>query len=132
MKEGNWLILARDRYRLDKLEEDLKIYGYYFERGDRTSINKRVQEAILAWEDIRKGKAIDLKRVKAFYNYLKTGEAVEKEHKAMRSGDKEKLYTFDTLFTHYGLKADRELPWFKALENIEDRKKNVRTYVFTS
>mgnify|MGYP000888333493 CR=1 FL=1 len=26
MKEGNWLILARDRYRLDKLEEDLKIY----------------------------------------------------------------------------------------------------------
>ena len=126
MKEGNWLILARDRYRLDKLEEDLKIYGYYFERGDRTSINKRVQEAVLAWEDIRKGKAIDLKRVKAFYNYLKTGEGVAKEHKAMRSGDKEKLYTFDTLSTHYGLKADRELPWFKALENIEDRKK---TYV---
>ena len=126
MKEGEWLILARDRYRLDKLEEDLKIYGYFFERGDRTSINKRVHEAILAWEDIRRGKALDVKRVKSFYNYIKTGTGVDKEYKSMKNIDKEKLFTYETLTKDYGLKIDKELPWFKALENIPDEK---RTYV---
>ena len=126
MKEGQWLILARDGYRLDKLEEELKIYGYFYERGDRTSINKRVHDAILAWEDIRRGKELDVKRVKSFYNYIKTGTGVAKEHKAMKNADKEKLYTYDTLSTQYGLKLDKELPWFEALENIEIHKK---TYV---
>ncbi len=126
MKEGDWLVLARDGYRLDKLEDDLKIYGYYFERGDRTSINKRVHEAILAWEDIRRGKALDVKRVKAFYNYIKTGTGVDKEFKAMKNVDKDKMFTFDMLTKNYGLKLDKELPWFKALENIEPQKK---TYV---
>ena len=126
IKNGEWLILARDRYRLDKLEEDLKIEGVYYERNGETSINKRVHEAILAWEDVRRGKAIDVKKVKRFYTYLKTGEEVSKEHKGMKNADKEKLYTFDTLSTHYGLKIDKDKPWFKALENIEDTKK---TYV---
>ena len=126
MKEGQWLVLARDGYRLDKLEDELRIYGYFFERGDRTSINKRVHEAILAWEDVRKGKELDIKRVKSFYNYIKTGTGVDKKFKAMRNIDKDKMFTFDALKDNYGLKLDKELPWFEALENIEPHKK---TYV---
>ena len=130
MKEGKWLVLARDGYRLDKLEEELKLYGYFFERkrsdGDKVSINKRVQEAILAWEDVRRGKELDIKRVKSFYNYIKTGKGVATEFKGMKNVDKDKMFTFDTLTSNYGLKLDKELPWFKALENIEVHKK---TYV---
>jgi len=130
MKEGKWLVLARDGYRLDKLEEELKLYGYFFERkrsdGDKVSINKRVQEAILAWEDVRRGKELDIKRVKYFYNYIKTGTGVDKQFKAMKNVDKDKMFTFDTLTKNYGLKLNKELPWFKALENIELQKK---TYV---
>jgi len=130
MKEGKWLVLARDGYRLDKLEEELKLYGYFFERkrsdGDKVSINKRVQEAILAWEDVRRGKKLDIKRVKYFYNYIKTGKGVATEFKAMKNVDKDKMFTFDTLTSNYGLKLDKELPWFEALENIEIHKK---TYV---
>ena len=118
--------LARDGYRLDKLEDELKIYGYFYERGDRTSINKRVHEAILAWEDVRRGKELDIRRVKSFYNYVKTGEGVDKKFKSMKNVDKDKTFTFDTLTSDYGLKLDKELPWFKALENIEPQKK---TYV---
>ena len=126
MKEGQWLVLARDGYRLDKLEDELRIYGYFFERGDRTSVNKRVHEAILAWEDVRKGKELDIKRVKSFYNYIKTGTGVDKKFKAMKNVDKDKMFNFDTLKENYGLKLDKELPWFEALENIEPHKK---TYV---
>ena len=59
MKQGEWLVLARDRYRLSKLEEDLKIYGYYFERDGETSISDRVRRAILTWEDLRRGTVVD-------------------------------------------------------------------------
>ena len=126
LKNGKWLVLARDRYHLDRLEEELKIEGVYYERNDETSINKRIHEAILAWEDVRRGKSIDIKRVKRIYTYLKTGEGVSKEHKGMKNADKEKLYNFDTLSTQYGLLIDKDKPWFKALENIENNKK---TYV---
>ena len=126
LKNGKWLVLARDRYHLDRLEEELKIEGVYYERNDETSINKRVHEAILAWEDVRRGKSIDIKRVRRIYTYLKTGEGVSKEHKGMKNADKEKLYNFDTLSTQYGLLIDKDKPWFKALENIESHKK---TYV---
>ena len=126
LKNGKWLVLARDRYHLDRLEEELKMEGVYYERNDETSINKRIHEAILAWEDVRRGKSIDIKRVKRIYTYLKTGEGVSKEHKGMKNADREKLYTYDTLSTQYGLLVNKELPWFKALENIESQKK---TYV---
>ena len=126
MKQGQWLVLARDGYRLDKLEEELKIYGYFYERGDRTSINKLVHQAILAWEDVRKGEKLDLKRVKSFYSYVKINTGVDKKFKGMANVDKDKMFTFDMLRDSYGLKLDKELPWFKALENIEPNKK---TYV---
>ena len=67
-----------------------------------------------------------IKLVKKVYTYLKTGKSVTKEHKGMENADKEKLYTYDTLSTQYGLLASKEEPWFKALENIESDKK---TYV---
>ena len=50
----------------------------------------------------------------------------------MKNVDKDKMFTFDMLKESYGLKLDKELPWFKALENIESTKENVCTYVFTS
>ena len=36
----------------------------------------------------------------------------------MKKADKEKLYNYETLKKDFGLKIDKELPWFKALVNI--------------
>ena len=118
MKQGEWLVLARDRYRLSKLEEDLKIYGYYFERDGETSISDRVRRAILTWEDLRRGKGVDLKSVRSCYVYIQTGEGVTKEFKGMRNVDPDKMYTFDVLQKDYGLRVSRDKPWFEALKNI--------------
>tara|TARA_R110000803_G_scaffold101791_1_gene169810 strand:- start:137 stop:556 length:420 start_codon:yes stop_codon:yes gene_type:complete len=51
-----------------------------------------------------------------------TGKGVDKNHKTMQKADKEKLYTYDTLLAHHGLKVSKDLPWFKALENIPTQK----------
>jgi hypothetical protein len=118
MKQGEWLVLARDRYRLTKLEDDLRMYGYYFERDDETSISDRVRRALITWEDLRRGKAVDLKSVRSCYVYIKTGEGVAKEFKGMRNADTDKQYTFDMLQKDYGLKVSRDKPWYEALKNI--------------
>ena len=54
--------------------EDLRMYGYYFERDDETSISDRVRRAIISWEDLRRGKAIDLKSVRSSNNTRQSGE----------------------------------------------------------
>jgi len=123
LKQGEWLLLARDKYILDKLEIDLKSDGVFYARGDRTSLDKRIQSAIIAWERVRKGKPISYKEAKNLYVYIKTGTGVDKEHKAMKGADKEKMYIFEELSTDHGLKVDKELQWMKALENIKPEKR---------
>ena len=64
--------------------------------------------------------------MKSFYSYVKINTGVDKKFKGMKNVDKEKMFTFDMLKESYGLKLDKDLPWFEALENIEPAKK---TYV---
>ena len=45
-------------------------------------------EHIITWEDLRRGKAVDLKSVRSCYVYIQTGEGVAKEHKGMRNADR--------------------------------------------
>ena len=95
----------------------------FYARGDRTSLDKRIQSAIIAWERVRKGKPISYKEAKNLYVYIKTGKGVDKEHKAMKGADKEKMYIFEELSTDHGLKVDKELEWMRALENIKPEKR---------
>ena len=118
MKAGEWLILARDKYRLNRVESDLRDQNFYYERDDETSISERVRTAIIAWEDLRLGKPMDLKSVRSCYVYIKTGKGIDKKFKGMKHADPEKMYTFDMLQKDYGLKVSKDKPWFEALENI--------------
>ena len=70
LTEGDWLVLARNKYTLDKLEENLKVNGYYYSRNNTTSIDSRVLNGIKAWESLRKGGELSYKDVKKFYYFL--------------------------------------------------------------
>ena len=63
LKTGEWLVLARNNYRLDKLEEELKLDGHYYMRNGKTSISQRVFNAIMAWENLRKGSLLEYKKL---------------------------------------------------------------------
>ena len=118
LMQGEWLILARNKYNLDKLEEDLKLEGYYYQRNGSTSVNAKIVRAIYAWEKIRKGGELTLKEVKDFYYYLLVDKSVNRGHKTMQKADKEKLYNYETLTTEHGLNANSQFPWFDALDDI--------------
>ena len=118
LKTGEWLVLARNNYRLDKLEEELKLSGLFYARNGKTSISQRVFNAIMAWEGLRKEKELTLKEVKSFYYYLSVGSDVERNHKTMQRADVEKIYNYDALTTEHGLKVSKDKPWFEALTDI--------------
>ena len=64
MKTGNWLILGRTNYFLDQIEDDLKLLGYYYHRAGKSSIGKRLMNAITAWRELQQGGFIDYEQLK--------------------------------------------------------------------
>tara|TARA_R100000049_G_C1925446_1_gene69963 strand:- start:346 stop:1047 length:702 start_codon:yes stop_codon:yes gene_type:complete len=118
LMQGEWLILARNKYNLDLLEEGLKLEGYYYQRNGSTSVDAKSIRAIQAWEKIRKGGELDLKEVKDFYYYMLVDRSVNRGHKTMQKADREKLYTYDTLTKEHGLNVSNNFPWFEAFDSM--------------
>ena len=118
LMQGEWLILARNKYNLDLLEEGLKLEGYYYQRNGSTSVDDKAIRAIRAWEKVRKGGELSLKEVKDFYYYLMVDKSVNRGHKTMQKADREKMYDYGTLTTEHGLKVDNNFPWFEAFDSM--------------
>ena len=118
LAQGEWLILARNKYNLDLLEEGLKLEGYYYQRNGSTSVDAKSIRAIKAWEKIRKGGELDLKEVKDFYYYLLVDRSVNRGHKTMQKADREKMYDYGALTKEHGLNVPRELTWFEAFDSM--------------
>tara|TARA_R110002020_G_scaffold240326_1_gene453099 strand:+ start:4318 stop:5850 length:1533 start_codon:yes stop_codon:yes gene_type:complete len=118
LEEGEWLILARNKYNLDKLEQELKLAGHYYQRNGVTSVDARTIRAIQSWEKIRKGGSLTLQEVKSFYYHLSLDRSVERGHKTMQKADKEKLYDYDTLITEHGLRTPKNLFWYDAFDSM--------------
>jgi DNA helicase-2/ATP-dependent DNA helicase PcrA len=118
LMQGDWLIMARNKYNLDLLEEELKLEGYYYQRNGSTSVDAKAIRAIQAWEKIRKGGELFLKEVKNFYYYLMVDKSVNRGHKTMQKADREKLYNYDTLTKEHGLNVSSHFPWFEAFDNM--------------
>ena len=68
--EGNWLLLARNKYLLQSLEHLARDAGVHYQSVGGSSINRPHLQAILDWGHLRKGGAVPVDRVKAIYNYM--------------------------------------------------------------
>lgn len=55
MSEGTWLILARNEYLLDEVEEHCRRQGFIYDRGQRRSVSAKTLATIRGWEELRKG-----------------------------------------------------------------------------
>lgn len=59
LAEGKWLMLARNRYRLEPLEELIRGQGYLYQAHGKLSFDPDFVRAIQVYETMRKGKAVD-------------------------------------------------------------------------
>jgi superfamily I DNA/RNA helicase len=115
--DGTWLILAPTNYILNDVHEYLKGLGILFERNGIRSIGEQTVEAVYAWEDLRKGKSIGSKEIKALYTYLGSNGIARGFRKFV--GDAEETYNMERLRQEGGLIAE-DKPWFDALTKLSD------------
>ena len=120
LQKGEWLILGRDRYTLDRIENEMKSRGFFFSRlwnGEKVpSVSKKRLSAINAWTDLTiRDKEIELERVKTIYHYLEVKKQVKHGFKTMPNASDDILYTYDMLEKDFGLLVPKDKIWHKVL-----------------
>tara|TARA_R110002051_G_scaffold213232_1_gene278201 strand:+ start:53 stop:1552 length:1500 start_codon:yes stop_codon:yes gene_type:complete len=116
LSEGEWLILARNNYSLNAVEEYLKLTGVFYQRKERYSVRKVLLEAIVAWEALRKDKKVSLKQVKRVYSCISSGKGITRGKKNLKTADEDLFYDMDTLKKEHGLLVD--CIWHEAFDLI--------------
>ena len=122
LSKGNWLLLGRDKFILNKLEEECRTQGLWYEKQEYKNIVKpiaqRMFEAVIGWNDLVNGEMIDKKTIKKIFFYKKVSDKYETELEKMNDSH---LYDLDTLKILFGPFSVGE--WQYALEkiNIQDR-----------
>ena len=122
LSKGNWLLLGRDKFILDKIENACRSQGLWYEKQEKKNIVKpipqRMFEAVIGWNDLMNGEMIDKKTIKKIFFYKKVSDKYEEQLEAMNSNH---LYDLNTLKIMFGPFSIGE--WHQALEkiNVQDR-----------
>ena len=115
--EGTWLILAPTNYVLNDVHGYLKDMGILFERNGIRSIGEGTIEAVYAWENLRKGKSIGTREIKALYTYLGSDGIARGFRRFL--GEPDNFYDMARLKEEGGL-VTQDKPWYEALTKLSD------------
>lgn len=112
-QDDDWLILARHNYQLVQYIGTLRRQGFVYEYNGRSSTKTEHVPRIIAWEDLRKGRRVEAKKVKDVYKALNAQFLNRKSAKGLRAVEDRVLLGLDRLKQEFGLKDAP--PWFDAL-----------------
>jgi DNA helicase-2/ATP-dependent DNA helicase PcrA len=120
MSSGEWLILSQANYQLQPVAQDLRHRGVYFEERGHPSVRPKISTALHAWQQLRRGEAIDLSSAKTVYAFMRgNGSRVARGSKTIRA-DEDETFTLEKLQQHHGLLATAEMRWEEALDRLPD------------
>tara|TARA_A100001391_G_scaffold205007_2_gene202965 strand:- start:2632 stop:4206 length:1575 start_codon:yes stop_codon:yes gene_type:complete len=122
LSDGKWLVLARDKYILENLEEDFRGRGLWYEKLDRKKIIKpipqRMFSAIVAWKALSNGEMIDKKTLKKIFYYRAKPEDFDDKIKTFSDKDTFDLQSLEAVFGSLG-----QGEWYNTLNKINVRDK---------
>ena len=114
LKTGEWLILGRDRWKLNELEEFFKDNNIYYERAKKNNPIQDKYRAVDLYENkLKKGEALSYEDCHEIKKKMLKDEWTPKLFKAMVPN---KFYTMDMLKNNFGLKTS--LPWQAAFTRM--------------
>jgi len=122
-KDGEYYVLARTKYVLQKVEEYFKREGIIYNRFNKNkSISEKVCYAINCWNKLVRGEEISLGGAKNMYKYISSGpEHIEKGYKTWdKALEDDIVVTYTNLFENHGLRVPQELLWHEALNLINE------------
>ena len=107
MSKGDWLILARNSYLLDDIENQCRREGFVYERGGKRSVSIKNLDTIKAWEELRKGGECEAKEAENIIRMIRG---------RVNHIPKEGRFTLASLKVNWGIKT--ELIWHEAFDKM--------------
>ena len=117
MKKGNWLVLARTRFMLNDLEDQLYSQGLYYENKFKTNKEQDLYKAITDWEDVRKGVNINFDQLTRIVSYMSSNHF---EKQSLKYIDKDTLHNMSSLNEKRWLKTNKV--WYDAFDDAPQKK----------
>ena len=122
MKKGNWIVLARTRFMLNDLEDQLYSQGLYYENKFKTNKEQDLYKAITDWEDVRKGVDINFDQLTRIVSYMSSNHF---EKQSLKYIDKDMLHNMSSLNEKRWLKTNKV--WYDAFDDAPQKKiRNIR------
>lgn len=134
-KEGEWLLLTRNRTYMKIFEDHMRVAGYRYMLDGKNSIPDRIKSAIVGWEHLRNGGTVPLKTVVRIYEAHRSSTLKDTEeqqargriargHKtgiqvALLATEKEE-FSLEYLQEYHGMLSTAEMPWYDVLLNIPE------------
>lgn len=110
------MVLARNRYIIQRIEKELWSSGVFFSRSGHPSVSQKILDAIVSWERLRAGELQSAAACRAAYDQLSLGTGVKKGFKTLPRLPAEAMLTMTDLVNHWGLL--RTDIWHQAMERI--------------
>jgi superfamily I DNA/RNA helicase len=117
LANGEWLILARNRYLLHSITRLLDQEGLLYEIDGVSSADQDVVSAIMSWEALRRGERVPAAAVTAIYGCMQAGRGYRRGSKSLIESQQADLQVdlFD-LSERYGLL--RQDIWHESLDRV--------------
>ena len=120
LTSGEWLILARTNYLVNKVCLRLKEDGHLFWReGTGWSISPNVLNAIEVWLKLCKGEELTTEELLPFSKLIHPDLITKAGRKLLASLESDQNYTLQDIINNCNLKATSETPWQKVLKVSE-------------
>ena len=117
MSQGEWLVLARTRYMLNELEDTLYQKGLFYKNKFKRSYEQDLYDAIINWEQWRKGTPMNPDQITQIYSYMSPQHADRNQLLLM---NKDAHYSLSDCKNKFGLSTDNV--WYESLDQAPWRK----------
>ena len=108
MSNGEWLVLARSGYQLNRAEAYCKRMGWFYEKGYQEFKTNRFVIAIRAWIKLNKGETIKFSELKKLYQCLYGKVSIKRGFKKLEGVDENLDFSLSYLRDNCGLIAEGE------------------------
>lgn len=120
MSKGTWLLLARNLFLLEQFTNHCRTSGLVYSCSTGSPINGATLDAIVIWEDLRKGKSVAVSQIVKVYDLMTSKVGIAYGMKAKLEREPENLtLNLKNLQTDFGL-LTTEI-WHKALNRIPEQ-----------
>jgi DNA helicase-2/ATP-dependent DNA helicase PcrA len=114
--DGEWLVLARNGYILNRVEKFLQQIGFIYARNNVLSVKQELLDAIGNWELLRKNRKVSASKIRDIYFFMSVGKGVARGHKKLPGVGEDELLSIEDLKEKHGLLTDSI--WHEALDRV--------------